>query len=104
MISLVLTYFALFLNAAIFVRLFTYQRHGADYRFWISAIAATCMGLAGATVIYIAKGVIVLTPVQWPLLLILSMLFVSVNRHKGNMARVLEHYASWDGRDRRSTD
>lgn len=101
MIELMLTYVALILNLTIFVRLFTFRRGASRYRPVISLMAALTMGFSGSSVLLFAKGSIVVTPEQWPLLLMLAVVAAGVCRHQGNLARVVDQLAPWNGHERR---
>lgn len=101
MIELMLTYAALILNLVIFIRLFTFRRSGSRYRPVVSLLAALTMGFAGSSVLFFANGAIVVTPEQWPLLLMLAIVAAGVCRHKGNLARVIDQLAPWSGQERR---
>src|SRR3990167_507 len=71
MISALLTQLTLLLCGCLFVRLFTYRRAGANFRRGVSIVATLVMGCAGAAVIYIAQGKLVVQVYEWPLVFML---------------------------------
>ncbi|WP_434695016.1 phage holin family protein [Pseudomonas aeruginosa] len=73
---------------AISCRIFTYQRHGATYRFGISCLAWLVMGSAGSAALYILKGWLVVPPHAWPLVVLLGVFAWALFRTRGNLARV----------------
>ena len=103
MLSAVLTQATFWLCGAIFVRLFTYQRGNARFRLIISIGAQLVMGCAGATMLYIGKGLLVLPAEAWPLVCMLVFFTWSVFRAGGNLAGVLRSEA-WNGSERRTHD
>lgn len=79
----------LFLCLAIFVRLFTYSRHGARYRPFVSILAAMVMAASGATALLIVAGHLQVSLHALPAVLLLAVFAVSVSRCKGNLSSVV---------------
>ena len=86
---------------AICLRLVTFRRAGARYRFWNSMLAWVLAACAGCQALSSFLG---LYPVRSPFVLItLVVLCVLVFRARGNVASIfrMEWSGQWDGRDRR---
>ena len=84
-----LTYITLALCVTTFVRLFCYQRKGADFNRGVS-VAATIVMMASATAaIEIAAGKFVVQPVAWPMIVMQAVLVIGLVRTKGNLAPIL---------------
>lgn len=101
MISLLLTQLTLLLCGCLFVRLFTYRRAGANFRRGVSIVATLVMGCAGAAVIYIAQGKLVVQVYEWPLVFMLLVLTAATVRCGGNLSSVLRDPSALDGDNRR---
>ncbi|HFX1568051.1 TPA: phage holin family protein [Pseudomonas aeruginosa] len=77
---------------AISCRIFTYQRHGATYRFGVSLCAYILAAGTGMQSLSITLAVLMsrhAPPISPYLLLVLLVLAVLVNRSKGNVAQIL---------------
>lgn len=88
-----LTIITLVLCVVVFVRLFTYSRHGARYRPWVSIFAAVVMAASGATALLIVTDHLEVSLYALPLVLVLAVFAVSVSRCRGNLSEV----ARWAG-------
>jgi hypothetical protein len=84
----VLTQVTFWLCVALFIRLFTFRRHGARFRRSMSCLAWLVMVASGSAVVYIGKGQLVMPPNSWPLVLLLAVFVGSVCKSSGNLARV----------------
>ena len=84
----ILTQATFWLCVALFVRLFTFRRHGARFRRSMSCLAWLVMVASGSAVVYIGKGLLVMPHNSWPLVLLLSVFVGSVCKSSGNLARV----------------
>lgn len=84
----VLTQATFWLCVALFIRLFTFKRHGARFRRNMSCLAWLVMVASGSAVVYIGKGLLVMPHNSWPLVLLLSVFVGSVCKSSGNLARV----------------
>ena len=84
----VLTQATFWLCVALFVRLFTFRRRGARFRRSMSCLAWVVMVAAGAAVVYIGKGQLVMPANSWPLVIVLAVFVGSVCQSNGNLARV----------------
>ena len=106
MVSLILTQLTFWLCAALFVRLFTYTRDGAQFKRLISCVAVVTMGSAGAAMIYILQGELHVPAECWPLVVQLAVFVAGVIRSGGNLAGVMrpEAEASWPRVERRKAD
>ncbi|UCJ18282.1 phage holin family protein [Pseudomonas sp. MM211] len=89
MISLVLTHATFCLCGAVFVRLFTYRRHGARFRRGMSCMAMLLMGSSGSAMLQIMLGDLKLPAQAWSLVLLLAVFAVAVFRSGGNLAGVI---------------
>ncbi|HCF2109405.1 TPA: phage holin family protein [Pseudomonas aeruginosa] len=77
---------------AISCRIFTYQRHGAAYRFGVSLCAYILAAGTGMQALSISLAVLMArhaTPISPYLLAVLVVLLVLVYRNKGNIALIL---------------
>jgi hypothetical protein len=103
MFSPLLTQVLFWMCAVIFLRLFTYQRGDARFKRGMSCLAWIVMGSAGATIIYILKGELVLPEQAWPVVVLLGVFVWAVMRAGGNMAGVLraEPALAWPRVERR---
>lgn len=101
MLSALLTNLTLALCATLFIRLFTFRRDGARFRRGVSIVAALVMGCAGATVLFIAQGKLLVSAYAWPLVALLGVLTVATMRCGGNLSSVLRDPGAWDGQERR---
>lgn len=88
LVQLLLTQATFWLCVGMFLRLFTYQRGEARYRFGISCLAWLVMGCAGSAALYILKGWLVVPPHAWPLVVLLGVFAWALFRTRGNLARV----------------
>ena len=84
----VLTQVTFWLCVALFVRLFTFRRHGARFRRSMSCLAWLVMVAAGSAVVYLGKGQLVMPHNSWPLVVLLAVFVGSVCKSSGNLARV----------------
>ncbi|MGU2308378.1 phage holin family protein [Pseudomonas aeruginosa] len=76
---------------AISCRIFTYQRHGATYRFGVSLCAYILAAGTGMQALSISLAVLMArhaTPISPYLLAVLVVLLVLVYRNKGNIAPI----------------
>lgn len=96
-----LTIITLILCAIIFVRLFTYRRHGARYRRAVSWLATIVMASAGAAVIFILDGQLRVQSLAWPLVILLAVFTAATVHCKGNLSAVMKGPMEWNGRERR---
>lgn len=87
LIPALLTQATFWLCLALFVRLFTFRRNGARFRRKISCLAWLVMVDAGAGMIYISQGTLVMPAASWPLVMLLAVLVGSVCQSSGNLAR-----------------
>lgn len=102
MASLILTQLTFILCAAIFIRLFTFRRGSLSFHRWKSCVAWLVMACAGAAVINILLGDLVMPASSWPLVFLLAVFAWAVWRASGNLAGVLRPEQSvWSGVDRR---
>ncbi|MDP2244028.1 phage holin family protein [Pseudomonas sp.] len=101
MISIALTHITLALAASLFFRLFTYRRDGARFRRGVSLLATLIMGCAGAVMLYVMQGKLVVPVYAWPLVVLIAVFTASVMRCGGNLSSVLRNPTAWDGRERR---
>lgn len=102
MASLIMTQAAFWLCVVLFVRLFTFQRGVLRFRRGMSCLAWLTMASAGAAVIHIAQGDLILPPYAWPLVTLLAVFTGLVWRAKGNLAAVLRPAGRWNGLERRA--
>lgn len=84
----ILTQVTFWLCVALFVRLFTFRRHGARFRRDMSCLAWLVMVAAGSVVVYIGKGQLVMPRNSWPLVVLLAVFVGAVCQSAGNLARV----------------
>lgn len=84
-----LTYITLALCLIIFVRLFTYSRHGAMYRPVISLLATIIMMASGAVALLIACGDLRIGWVALPLVALLAVFTAMAVWCKGNLAAAI---------------
>lgn len=96
-----LTIITLILCATIFVRLFTYRRHGARYRRAVSWLATIVMASAGAGVIFILDGQLRVQLLAWPLVILLGVFTAATLRCSGNLSAVLKGPDAWHVRGKR---
>lgn len=103
MASALLTQLVFLACAAIFARMFTYQRGDAQFKRGVSILATLVMGCAGASCIYILKGELRVPAQGWPLAVLVVVFAIAVIRSGGNLAGVLrpEPNPVWTGPDRR---
>ncbi len=87
-IAEVLTQVTFWLCVALFVRLFTFRRHGARFRRNMSCLAWLVMVASGAVVVYIGKGQLIMPRNSWPLVVLLAVFVGSVCHRSGNLSRV----------------
>jgi len=88
LIPALLTQATFWLCLGLFVRLFTFRRKGARFRRDMSCLAWLVMVGAGATMMYISKGLLVMPLESWPLVVLLAVFVGSVWQSAGNVARV----------------
>jgi fructose-1,6-bisphosphatase/inositol monophosphatase family enzyme len=88
LVQQVLTQATFWLCIALFVRLFTFKRHGARFRRNMSCLAWLVMVASGSAVVYIGKGLLVMPHNSWPLVILLAVFVGSVCKSSGNLARV----------------
>ncbi|MCQ2994192.1 phage holin family protein [Pseudomonas syringae] len=88
LIAALLTQVTFWLCMSLFIRLFTFRRKGARFRRDMSCLAWLMMASAGAAMVYIGKGMLVVQVTEWPLVLILAVFVGSVYQSSGNLARV----------------
>ena len=79
------------LCAAIFVRLFTYQRYGAKFRPGVSLIASLAMALSGGVVILTIDNQLHVDQDWWPIVVPLTLFTAVSMRCHGNVADVIRH-------------
>lgn len=102
MASLIMTQATFWLCVVLFVRLFTFQRGNLRFRRGMSCLAYLAMASAGAAVIHILQGDLVLPGYAWPLVLLLAIFTGLVLRARGNLAGVLRSgEPAWAGVERR---
>lgn len=103
MLSPFITQVLFWMCAVIFLRLFTYQRGDARFKRGMSCLAWLVMGSAGATILYILKGELVLPDQAWPLVILVGVFLWALVRAGGNMAGVLrpEPAMTWPRVERR---
>jgi hypothetical protein len=103
MFSPLLTQVLFWMCLVIFLRLFTYQRGDARFKRGMSCLAWIVMGSAGATMLNILKGELVIPEPAWPLVIMVGVFVWAVMRAGGNMAGVLrpEPALSWPKVERR---
>lgn len=88
LIPAVLTQATFWLCLVLFIRLFTFRRNGARFRRGMSCLAWAVMASAGATMVFISKGLLVVPPYAGPLVLILAVFVGSVCKSAGNLSSV----------------
>ncbi|MCD5977227.1 phage holin family protein [Pseudomonas quasicaspiana] len=88
LIAALLTQVTFWLCMSLFIRLFTFRRKGARFRRDMSCLAWLMMASAGAAMMYIGKGMLIVQVTAWPLVLILAVFVGSVYQSSGNLARV----------------
>lgn len=88
LIPAILTQATFWLCLGLFVRLFTFRRKGTRFRRNISCLAWLVMVNAGAAMMFITKGLLVMPAQSWPLVAILAVFVGSVYQSGGNLARV----------------
>lgn len=88
LMSAILTQATFWLCLGLFVRLFTFRRRGARFRRNISCLAWLVMVNAGAAMMFITKGLLVMPVQSWPLVGILAVFVSSVYQSGGNLAQV----------------
>jgi hypothetical protein len=88
LIPAILTQATFWLCLGLFVRLFTFRRKGTRFRRDMSCLAWLVMASAGAVMVYIAKGLLVMPAQSWPLVAILAVFVGSVYQSGGNLAQV----------------
>lgn len=102
MASGVLTFLTMVLAGVIFIRLFTYQRNGARYRWGKSAIAVALMIACGRLLIQTLTGDLVIPAAFWPFVVLLAVFAMAVLRAGGNVACLVRPGdLPWSGADRR---
>lgn len=105
MASTVLTFLTMLLASVIFVRLFTYQRKGAQYRLGKSAIAVAVMIACGRLLIDVLTACLVVPVEFWPFVVLLGVFALAIVRAGGNVARLVRpDDLPWTGADRRRGD
>lgn len=82
---------------AIFIRLFFYQRNGAQFRRAVSVCAWALMASAGSVIIKIMSGELLITLKELPLVVFLAVLALSVFQCKGNVSALLRGKV-WDAK------
>lgn len=88
LIAAMLTQATFWLCLVLFSRLFTFRRKGARFRRSMSVMAWLVMGSAGAAMVFIAKGLLVMQAQSAPLVVILAVFVGSVCQSAGNLSRV----------------
>lgn len=88
LIPALLTQATFWLCLALFVRLFTFRRKGARFRRDMSCLAWLTMVSSGTAMMYISKGLLIMQPVSWPLVVLLGVFVGSVCQSSGNLAQV----------------
>jgi len=102
MASEALTFLTMVLAGVIFIRLFTYQRKGASYRWGKSAIAVVMMIACGRLVIQALTGDLIVPPQFWPFVVLLAVFAMAIVRAGGNVACLVRpDDLPWSGADRR---
>lgn len=102
MASYVLTLLTMLLAGVIFIRLFTYRRNGARYRWGKSAIAVALMIACGRLLIQTLTGDLVVPPAFWPFVVLLGVFAMAVVRAGGNVSCLVRPSdLPWSGVDRR---
>lgn len=105
MASLIITQIVFWLCTVLFIRLFTFQRGRLRFRRGMSCVAWLAMASAGAAVIHIAQGDLILPLQAWPLVALLAVFTWLVWRARGNLAGLLRSEDHrWNGLDRRRAD
>lgn len=84
----VLTQTTFWLCMGLFVRLFTFRRHGTRFRRGMSCLAWLVMVSACASMVFIGKGWLIMPRHSWPLVCLLAVFVGSVYQSRGNLARV----------------
>lgn len=103
MASALLTQATFLICLVLFARLFTYRRGAARFRRGVSCLAMLVMGSAGAAVIYILTGKLLIPPPAWPLVLLLAVFAWAVWQSGGNLAGAFRP-AGWNGVERRQLE
>ncbi len=88
LIPAMLTQITFWLCLGLFIRLFTFRRRGARFRREMSCLAWLVMAGAGAAMVYISKGLLIMPMQSWPLVILLAVFVGSVYQSGGNLARV----------------
>lgn len=88
LIPALLTQVTFWLCLALFVRLFTFRRNGTRFRRNMSCLAWLVMVNAGATMMFISQGLLVMPAPSCPLVILLAVFVGSVCQSSGNLARV----------------
>lgn len=102
MASTWLTAMTALLCIVIFVRLFTYRRNGAGYRWGKSAVALAVMIACGRLLIEVLTSGLVVPAEFWPFVLLLGVFALAVVRSGGNVARLVQPGdLPWSGAERR---
>lgn len=96
-----LTIITLILCVTMFVRLFTYNRQGAQYRPGISLLSTVLMASCGAAAIFIIDGSFRVQPMAWPLVVVQAVFTYATIRCYGNLSKVVRGPDAWHGRERR---
>jgi hypothetical protein len=88
LVPAVLTQATFWLCLVLFIRLFTFKRKGARFRRSMSVMAWAVMASAGAVIVFICKGLLVMQAESAPLVMILAVFVGSVCQSGGNLSRV----------------
>lgn len=97
-----LTALTAMLCIVIFVRLFTYRRNGAGYRWGKSVVAFAVMIACGRLLIEVLTSGLVVPLEFWPFVLLLGVFALAVVRAEGNVARLVQPGdLPWSGVERR---
>ena len=97
-----LTALTAMLCIVIFVRLFTYRRNGAGYRWGKSVVALAVMIACGRLLIEVLTAGLVVPLEFWPFVLLLGVFALAVVRAEGNVARLVQPGdLPWSGVERR---
>lgn len=97
-----LTLMTFVLCLVIFVRLFTYRRNGAGFRWGKSAVALAVMVACGRLLIEVLTAGLIVPLEFWPFVLLLGVFALAVVRAGGNVARLVQPSdLPWSGIERR---
>lgn len=102
MASWVLTFLTVLLCIVIFVRLFTFKRNGAQYRWGKSLVAIVVMVACGRLLIEVLTSRLVVPFEFWPFVLLQGVFALAIVRAGGNVARLVRPGdLPWSGAERR---